>query len=103
MAAASVPDLDQELRLRLGRRFGSAIDTWFDGLPAVLSDLAEHAKDVETIAGRAEQLAPAVGADASLVLDWCGAFAGMVALEMAEASDGAHEQIEPLVALASRA
>jgi hypothetical protein len=27
---------------RLGRRFGSAIDKWFDALPAVLSNLAEH-------------------------------------------------------------
>jgi len=42
MATSSVPELDEELRLRLGRRFGSAIDAWFDGLPAVLSDLAEH-------------------------------------------------------------
>ena len=34
--------LDEELRLRLGRRFGSAIDAWFEALPAVLSDLAER-------------------------------------------------------------
>ena len=42
MAALSVPELDDELRLRLARRFGSAIDPWFDALPAVLKDLAER-------------------------------------------------------------
>ena len=62
-----------------------------------------RAEDAETIAARAEQLAPAVGADATRLLDWCAAFAGMVALEIAEASDSAHKQVESLVALASRA
>ncbi len=62
-----------------------------------------RAEDAETIAVRAEQLAPAVGADATRLLDWCAAFAGMVALEIAEASDSAHKQVESLVALASRA
>jgi streptomycin 6-kinase len=42
MAASTVPELDQELRLRLGRRFGAAIDGWFDGLPDVLVVLAER-------------------------------------------------------------
>jgi streptomycin 6-kinase len=42
MATSSLPELDDELRLRLGRRFGSAIDGWFDALPAALSDLAER-------------------------------------------------------------
>src|SRR3989440_10941686 len=42
MATSSVPELDEELRLRLGRRFGSAIDAWFAALPAVLDDLAER-------------------------------------------------------------
>ncbi len=37
-----VPELDEELRQRLGRRFGSAIDAWFDELPGVLVDLAER-------------------------------------------------------------
>ena len=40
MATTSVPELDEELRVRLGRRFGSTIDAWFDALPAVLDDLA---------------------------------------------------------------
>jgi len=62
-----------------------------------------RAEDAETIAVRAEQLAPAVGADATRLLDWCAAFAGMVALEIAEASDSGHGQVESLVALASRA
>jgi streptomycin 6-kinase len=74
-------------------------DPAFDAIDLVLW----RAEDVETIAVRAEQLAPAIGADASRLLDWCAAFAGMVALEIAEASDSAHKQIEPLVALASRA
>jgi streptomycin 6-kinase len=60
-----------------------------------------RAESVETIAVRAEELAPAIGADAGRLLDWCAAFAGMVALEIAEA-DGAREQVEALVVLASR-
>ncbi len=47
-----------------------------------------RAEDVETIATRAEQLAPAVGADDKRLLNWCAAFAAMVALEIAEAPDG---------------
>jgi streptomycin 6-kinase len=62
-----------------------------------------RAEDAETVAVRAEQLAPAIGADATRLLDWCAAFAGMVALEIAEASDSAHKEVESLVALASRA
>lgn len=41
MPASSLPELDDELRQRLGRRFGSAINEWLDALPAVLEDLAE--------------------------------------------------------------
>jgi streptomycin 6-kinase len=38
-----IPDLDDELRRRLGRRFGrSAVDDWLDALAPVLSDLAER-------------------------------------------------------------
>jgi streptomycin 6-kinase len=62
-----------------------------------------RAADVETISARAEQLAPAVGADAARLLDWCIAFAGMVALELAAAPDSSPHQVEALVALASRA
>ena len=59
-----------------------------------------RARDVEAIAARAEQLAPAIGADAGRLLDWCAAFAGMAALEIAEASDSALEQVDSLLALA---
>ena len=61
-----------------------------------------RADDVETIAARAEQLAPAIGADVGRLLDWCAAFAGMVALEMAEAAESSRERVETFVALASR-
>jgi len=65
--------------------------------------LVWRANDVETVAARAEQLAPAMGAEVvGRVLDWCSAFAGMIALEMAEAADSPRERVETLVALASR-
>jgi hypothetical protein len=51
---------------------------------------------------RAERLAPAIGADSSRLLDWCAAFAAMVALDIAEATDGISDQVESLIALASR-
>jgi streptomycin 6-kinase len=60
-------------------------------------------KDVGTVAARAERLAPAINADAGRVLDWCAAFAGMIAMELAEAPGSSREQVEPFVALASRA
>jgi streptomycin 6-kinase len=62
-----------------------------------------RAEEVETIAVRAEQLAGAIGASFIRLLDWCTAFAGMVALETAEGADGALAEIEPLLALASHA
>jgi streptomycin 6-kinase len=61
------------------------------------------ADDAATIELRAEQLALGIGADADRVLAWCSAFAAMVALEMAEASDAPALQLEPLLALASSA
>ena len=42
MTTSGVPEIDDELRLRLGRRFGSAVDLWFDALPGVLAELAER-------------------------------------------------------------
>jgi streptomycin 6-kinase len=60
-----------------------------------------RAADAETIAARARQLAPAIGADADRLLAWCIAFAGMVALEIAERPGGSLEQAGPFVALAS--
>jgi streptomycin 6-kinase len=49
-----------------------------------------------------EQLAPASGADARRLSEWCIAFAGMVALEFAEGGKS-REQVEPFLALARRA
>jgi streptomycin 6-kinase len=61
-----------------------------------------RAGDADTIATRAERLAPAIGADPGRLLEWCAAFAGMVALEIAERSGGPCEQVEPFLALAAR-
>ena len=36
------PDLDDQLRRRLRRRFGAAVDPWLEGLPPVLADVAER-------------------------------------------------------------
>lgn len=41
MTEPRVPILDDELRRRLGRRFGPSVESWFDELPAVLVALAE--------------------------------------------------------------
>jgi streptomycin 6-kinase len=62
-----------------------------------------QAGDVDMIAARAEQLAPAIGVDARRLVDWCTAFAGMVALELAEAPDTPSERIEAAVTLAGQA
>jgi streptomycin 6-kinase len=62
-----------------------------------------RAHDSATIELRAEQLARGIGADAGRVLAWCSAFAGMVALEIAEASDSQQPRLQPLLALASSA
>jgi len=42
MSERCVPDLDDELRRRLGRRFGAAVESWLDELPPVLGELAER-------------------------------------------------------------
>jgi streptomycin 6-kinase len=72
-------------------------DPVFDAIDLVLW----RADDIETITARAEQLAPAIGAEIGRLLDWCAAFAGMIALEMAEAVDSPRERIETFVRLAS--
>jgi streptomycin 6-kinase len=181
VSGSGIPELDEELRLRLGRRFGSVIETWFGQLPAVLEDLAERwgiewdkliqggsmsvvircrtadgrlavvklspeparvAQEAAALASwrtvhvptvlavdesigalmieaiepgtplpeanaypslaRAQQLAPAIGADANRLIEWCTAFAAMVVLEIAERPGGSREQVEPFLALASR-
>jgi streptomycin 6-kinase len=60
-----------------------------------------RARDADEIATRAHQLAPAIGADARRLVEWCTAFAGMVALELAEAGNPP-EYLEPLLVLSSR-
>jgi streptomycin 6-kinase len=62
-----------------------------------------QANDVDVVVARAEQLAPAIDVDARRLLDWCTAFAGMVALELAEAPNGPRERVEAAVALADQA
>ena len=62
-----------------------------------------QADDVDMIAARADQLAPAIGVEATRLLDWCTAFAGMVALELAEAPNTPRERIDAAVNLAEHA
>jgi streptomycin 6-kinase len=82
-----------------------------DPAPCLGNDLAFEAidlllwqaDDVDMIAARAEQLAPAIGVDPRRLLDWCTAFASMVALELAEAQNTPRERIEAAVTLANQA
>src|SRR6266516_5496234 len=62
-----------------------------------------QAEDVDMIVARAEQLTPAIDVDARRLLDWCTAFAAMVALELAEAPNTPRERIEAAVTLANLA
>lgn len=82
-----------------------------DPAPCLGDDLAFEAIDlllwqadgVDLIAARAEQLAPAIDVDAPRLLEWCTAFAAMVALELAEAPNSPRERIEAAVTLANQA
>jgi len=62
MTARRVPELDEELRRRLGRRFGAAVESWLDRLPPVLGELAMR-WDVEL------ESVVLVGAGVDVVLD----------------------------------
>jgi streptomycin 6-kinase len=62
-----------------------------------------QADDVDTIVARAEELAPAIEVAANRVHDWCIAFAGMAALELAEEGGSSSRQVDALVSLAARA
>ena len=73
-------------------------DLGFDAVDLLLW----QAEDVEMIATRAEQLARSLGVDAGRLLDWCIAFASMIALELAEAQ-GSRERIQAALALARHA
>jgi streptomycin 6-kinase len=59
-----------------------------------------RADNAETIVKRAGRLAPAVGSELRRLYQWCGAFAAMTALELAEASTDLHEPIGALIELA---
>jgi streptomycin 6-kinase len=74
-------------------------DAPFDAIDLVLW----QADDLATIEGRATRLASAMDADAHRLLDWCTAFAGMTALELATTPDTPGHRIETAVALANRA
>jgi streptomycin 6-kinase len=69
------------------------------GLPAKLWE----ADDVDAITARAVALAPAIGVDASRLLDWCIASAAMTASELASESNHSDARIRTLLALARRA
>jgi streptomycin 6-kinase len=73
-------------------------DPAFDAIDLVLW----RAEDADSIAARAEQLAPTIEADVDRLLDWCAAFAGLTALEIAEAPGGSRNQLDPFVTLAWR-
>lgn len=62
-----------------------------------------QADDVETIIGRAEQLGSAIDVEPTRLLAWCSAFAGMVALELAEAPSTPPTRVKAAVKLAAHA
>jgi streptomycin 6-kinase len=62
-----------------------------------------QADDVDTITARAGLLAPAIGADTSHLLEWCTAFAAMIALELAELPTTSPERVQTYMALAAQA
>jgi streptomycin 6-kinase len=73
-------------------------DPAFDAIDLLLW----QADDPATVERRAQTLATALGTDAHRLLDWCTAFAGMAALELARTPDTPSHRIEAAVALASQ-
>src|SRR5947207_10830937 len=65
-------------------------DSAFDAVDLLLW----QADDADAIAARAELLAPAIGVKVSRLLDWCAAFAAMVASELAASSNAPHRRIQ---------
>jgi streptomycin 6-kinase len=69
--------------------------------------LVWHARDIATIETRAGGLATAIGVGVARLLDWCVAFAGMFALDLAgpgqRHTDDWREQVEPFLELATQA
>jgi streptomycin 6-kinase len=74
-------------------------DLAFDAIDLLLW----QADDIDAIAMRAERLAPAIGGDASHLLDWCVAFAAMTALESAESPTSEPARVQTYITLAARA
>jgi streptomycin 6-kinase len=62
-----------------------------------------RAERVGTVEVRAARVSAAGDLDAERVLDWCTAFAGMAALEVASTPGGSSPYLDPLVTLAGRA
>jgi streptomycin 6-kinase len=62
-----------------------------------------QADDVATITARATALGSAIGVDADRLLDWCVAFAGMVALELAASPNAPEERLAAYLELADQA
>jgi streptomycin 6-kinase len=60
-----------------------------------------RADDVDSITARAMALAAVIGVDAHRILDWCVAFAGMQASELASESNDSEARIHTLLALAT--
>jgi len=74
-------------------------DLAFDAIDLLLW----QADDVDAIAMRAGRLAPAIGGDAGHLLDWCVAFAAMVALESAESPTSEPARVRSYMTLAAQA
>ena len=64
--------------------------------------LVWQAGDIATIEARAARLATAIGVHVTRLLDWCLAFAGMFALDLAGAGDNWRDRAEPFLRLASQ-
>jgi streptomycin 6-kinase len=74
-------------------------DGAFDAVDLILW----QANGLATIEARAEALAAAAGLDARRILDWCAAFAGMSAMELASEPNAPRARIEAFLGLAARA
>ena len=61
------------------------------------------ARDLATVTSRAKQLAPKIGVPPHRALDWCAAFAPMIALELAAASSDSPPDIDWLLAATAAA
>ena len=74
-------------------------DVGFDAVDLLLWQAA----DIDAIEARATRLASAIDVDAGRLLDWCTAFAVMVALELAETAGDADSRVQAALTLAYQA